>query len=346
MKGFATTLIIGVAISLFTAVTVTRSLLFFAVDSGLGNHPSWYGLSRQWFGEGLEAGAQRKPLQVVNKAGRYFLISGITIVPGIIFVLMGGLKGNVEFTGGTQGTFNITGQSITANQIVSNLDKAGYPQAVVVMGTSGNEKLAYVTIPPNPKVNEGTANEGSTIAQAAGLPADSNKEITSVGGTVQKETMQNAILGVIISTILIIGYLTIRFSIGGAKVGFRFAVSAILALCHDILVVIGLAALMGYLANWQVSALFISAMLTVIGFSTHDTIVIFDRIRENLRRASAGDDASDLINRSITQSIARSINTSMTVIVTLALLIGVGSATPELKLFNLAMLIGIHLGNL
>jgi len=150
----------------------------------------------------------------------------------------------------------------------------------------------------------------------------------------------------VLSSVLIILYLALRFgfALGGFKIGLRFSVSTILALLHDILVVIGLAAITGYLLNWQVSALFISAMLTVIGFSTHDTIVIFDRIRENLRRPREGEDIGNLINRSITQSLARSINTSMTVIFTLALLIAVGSATPELKLFNAAMLVGIISG--
>jgi SecD/SecF fusion protein len=350
VKGFATTLIMGVAISLFTAVVVTRSLLMFAVDSGLGDHPSWYGLGRQWFGESLEAGAHKKPLQIVNKSGRYFLISALTIVPGIIFACLGGLKGNVEFTGGTQATFALHGAPSTYGQqsrnIVSTLAKSGLPDCSVITGQNGAQGLAYITIPVNKQINETTTGVGQLIAEKAGLQPSDFSEITTVSGTVQKETITNAELGVVLSTILIILYLSVRFglALGGFKIGMRFAVSAVLALLHDILVVIGLAALMGYLLNWQVSALFISAMLTVIGFSTHDTIVIFDRIRENLRRAAAGEEIGDLINRSITQSVARSINTSMTVVVTLFLLILVGSATPELKLFNLAMLVGIVSG--
>jgi SecD/SecF fusion protein len=120
--------------------------------------------------------------------------------------------------------------------------------------------------------------------------------------------------------------------------------SVIVALIHDVMIVLGLAAIMGAVAGWEISALFISAMLTVIGFSTHDTIVIFDRIRENLRKPLPNEDMGMLVNRSITQSIARSINTSGTVVVTLILLIFVGSATPELKLFNAAMLAGILSG--
>ncbi len=134
------------------------------------------------------------------------------------------------------------------------------------------------------------------------------------------------------------------FALGGFVIGLRFAFSTIGAMIHDVLVVIGAAAIFGYLYGWEISALFISAILTVIGFSTHDTIVIFDRIRENLRRPLRGENLANLFNRSITQSFARSINTSMTVIVTLALLIGMGSATSDLMLFNATMLLGIISG--
>jgi SecD/SecF fusion protein len=346
VKGFATTLIIGVAISLFTAVMVTRSLLVFFVGSGIGANEKWYGLSRQWFGEGLEKGAHKKPLQIVNKAGRYFLISALTIVPGVIFLAMGGLKGNVEFTGGTEAVYSATGQNVSASQIVANLERGGVKGANATIAQTGNDRLVYVTVPESKELSGTNKETRERIAQIAGLNATPDRGINRIGATIQKETLRNAIMGVIASSVLIILYLAIRFgfALGGFVIGFRFSVSTILALLHDILVVIGLAAITGFLLGWQVSALFISAMLTVIGFSTHDTIVIFDRIRENLRKPLPGEDASELINRSITQSIARSINTSMTVIVTLAILIGIGSATPDLKLFNAAMLIGIVSG--
>ncbi len=134
------------------------------------------------------------------------------------------------------------------------------------------------------------------------------------------------------------------FALGGFVIGLRFALSVIAALIHDIFVVIGLAAIGGFVFGWEVSALFISGMLTVIGFSTHDTIVIFDRIRENLRHPLPNEDLAHLVNRSITKSVARSINTAATVILTLILLIVFGSATPELRLFNATMLIGIISG--
>jgi SecD/SecF fusion protein len=325
VKGFATTLIIGVALSLFTAITVTRSLLVFLVGSGLGANPKWYGLNRQWFGEGLEQSADTKQLKIVERSKLFFTISIVTIIPGIIaMVMLGGFKTNVEFSGGYEGTY-LSG-NISADQVRSSLERAGLKGANVKFMSTDEAK--------------------QKLAELAGITNLEKSTFQSVGPSVRDETIRNAVLGIVFSTGLIIVWLAVRFgfALGGFVVGLRFAMSVIVALIHDVMIVLGLAAIMGAVAGWEISALFISAMLTVIGFSTHDTIVIFDRIRENLRKPLPNEDMAMLVNRSITQSIARSINTSGTVVITLILLIFVGSATPELKLFNAAMLAGILSG--
>lgn len=344
VKGFATTLIIGVLISLFTAITVTRSLLVFFVGSGIGANPKLYGLNRGWFGERLEAEANDKPLRIVEKSKLYFAISAATIIPGIIFFALGGLKPNVEFTGGYEGTY--AAGSMTMAQVRQSLDKAGVQGYNVKFLPTGSQSLVSITVPEASKLGSDQTQVRNGLATALGLTQADERGFASVSATVRDETIRNAVLGVVFSSLLIVLWLAIRFgfALGGFMVGLRFAFSVILALFHDVLVVIGLAAVAGYLWGWEVSALFISAMLTVIGFSTHDTIVIFDRIRENLRKPLVGEDIANLINRSITQSFARSLNTSGTVIVTLILLIAFGSATTELKLFNAAMLAGIISG--
>ncbi len=345
VKGFATTLIIGVAISLFTAVTVTRLLLNFLVGSGLGANPKWYGLNRQWFGEKFEAGAAAKPLAIISKRKLFFAISLATIIPGAIAIGMGGIKPNVEFLGGFEAAFAAGNTEITTARIVKNLEAAGISGANVKIGGDPTNKLVYVTVPS--KDIQGQSQQASArIAQAAGFKAEDVREFNEVGPIVQKEMVQNAILGVIFSSVLIVVYLAIRFgfALGGFVVGLRFSFAAIGALLHDVLLVVGLAAVFGFLKGWEISGLFVTAMLTVIGFSTHDTIVIFDRIRENLRRHLPGEDIGHLIDKSVTQSIARSINTASTVIVSLVLLIWIGSATPDLSFFNSIMLWGIIAG--
>ncbi len=347
VKGFASTLIIGVLISLFTAVTVTRSLLVFLVASGIGNNPKLFATQRGWFGEKFEAKAHHEPLQIVNTAKKWFLISALTIVPGIIFIVMGGIKPNVELQGGYEASYAMpaTG-AMSSVQIGENLDKAGIKGATVKITSSGSTVLAQVTVPPTKDLAGGGPEAQGKVATAAGFQVADQRSFAYVGPTIQAETITNAVKGVIISSVLIIFYLAIRFGIalGGIKNGLRFGMSAIGALVHDVFVVMAFASIMGFFFNWEVSALFITAMLTIIGFSVHDTIVIFDRIRENLRRQHTGEDFGHLCNRSITQSFARSINTSFTVVLTLAILIGLGTPTVDLKFFCAAMLVGIVSG--
>jgi len=350
VKGFANTLIIGVCISLFTAVVVTRSLLVFLVDgTGIGKNPEkvnkLFGLNRQWFGEGAEASADQKQYQIVNKSGRYFLISLATIVPGVIFMFLGGFKPNVEFSGGFEAGFKAPA-NLSYDQALANLDKNGFKGANVKFASVEGERVVFVTVPSTPELKVGDEGSKAKIATAVGVEPAGMLSFTEIGPSVADETIRNAVMGIVISSLLIVLWLTIRFGValGGLRSGIKFGLSAIGALVHDILVVVGVAAIVGKLLGWEVSALFITAMLTVIGFSVHDTIVIFDRIRENLRRQQRGEDFAHLCNRSITQSFARSINTSMTVIATLIVLIIAGTATPDLKFFCVTMLVGIVSG--
>lgn len=346
VKGFANTLIIGVAISLFTAITVTRSLLKFLVGSGIGTNPKLYGLERGWFGERLEAGADENPLPIINRSKLYFMISALPIIPGVIFLMMGGLKPNVEFQTGYEAVYAVSDNSITSASITSKLEASGIKGSNIKFASAKEGRLVYITVPQTDELKTlGTEAASKKITESAGMPVAAS-EFTFVSPTVRDETYRNAVLGIIFSALLIVLYLAIRFGsgLGGFAVGIRFAIASVVALIHDVIVVVGLAAVAGYFMGWEISSLFITAMLTVIGFSTHDTIVIFDRIRENLRRHKTGESFERLVDRSITASLARSLNTSMTVIVTLVLLITIGSATPDLKLFNLAMVIGIISG--
>ncbi len=366
VKGFATTLIIGVGISLFTAVAVTRSLLLFLVGSGIANNDKLYAVNRSWFSK-LEARASHEPLRVVEKAKKWFAISLATILLGVPFAFMGGFKLNVEFRGGVEAQYTANDSTVTSDQVARNLEAAGYKGSNVKFSTDqAKQRIEILTLPDSPDFKGEHDAVVIKIAQAAGIAVpdmsklsptdksaaqakwvvDNNRGFTQIGPEISGETLTNAYLGVLLSSALIIVYLGFRFgfAVGGFFPGLRFGFSAIGALVHDILVVIFLAALVGFFMHWEVSALFLTAMLTIIGFSVHDTIVIFDRIRENLRRPGGGEDFGHLMDRSITQSFTRSINTSMTVIVTLAILVFFGTATVDLKFFCVAMLVGIISG--
>jgi preprotein translocase SecF subunit len=160
-----------------------------------------------------------------------------------------------------------------------------------------------------------------------------------VSGSVASETTRNAVLAVLAASVLIVLY--ISFAFRKVERPWRYGTSAIIALLHDVLVVLGVFSILGWLIGFQVNALFITALLTVVGFSVHDTIVVFDRIRENMQRRTS-ETFDQVVNASLVQTMARSLNTSLTVIFTLSALTLFGGAT--IRPFTLALLIGIVSG--
>lgn len=347
VRGFAITLIVGVAISFFTAFIITRALLMGAMGLGIGNSPKAFALDRSWFGEKLEETADARRLPIIGKMRTWFLISVILIIPGLIAIYpLKGIKPNVEFLGGYQGQFKVPeGGEFTAETVRQKLDAAGMTGANIKFATYRGEKYVDVTIPPNDLLRQSEGNAKEVIAKTLGVSTE-DSSFSAVGPTIQEETWRNAINMLIFSSALIVLYLTVRFGIGvgGLKNGIKFGGAAILALIHDVIFVVGLSAIVGLAFGWEISALFITAMLTVNGFSVHDTIVIFDRIRENLSRAKPGETLANIIDKSVTQSIARSINTSLMAIITLAILIAIGTPTPEIKFMCVTMMAGIIIG--
>jgi preprotein translocase SecF subunit len=197
---------------------------------------------------------------------------------------------------------------------------------------------------PGPSLAPGTATAVPTEGQigeiARGLeakfgPIAEQAKLSSIGAVVSADLIQQAVILILIGSLGILGWITLRFR--DVKMG----VTALVALLHDVIVVIGVFAILGTFFNVQIDGLFVTAMLTVIGFSVHDTIVVFDRVREN-RARHAGEPFAEIVNHSVLQTFGRSITTSFTVVLTLtALLLFGGSATQE---FVLALLLGIISG--
>lgn len=345
VKGFATTLIVGVMISFFTAITVTRSLLLGVTSLGHFHDQKWYALGRNLFGEKLGSSDESKSWKILAGAKKYFLISAILVVVGWVFVGLGGIKPNVEFQGGFEGTYLVGTSDATPASVRTGLEQAGFKGANVKFATVENQRAVYITIAEQAGLGIDDPQAIQKIADAAGVPAE-NGSLRSIGPTIRTETVNNAIYGVLISSAMIVLYLAIRFGValGGIRNGIKFGLSAVAALLHDVAFIIGSAGIVGFFLGWEISALFITSMLTVIGFSVHDTIIIFDRIRENLKKTRGQETFENLVDRSINQSVARSINTSMTAIVPLGILLFFGTPTPELKFMVLTMLLGILVG--
>jgi preprotein translocase SecF subunit len=189
--------------------------------------------------------------------------------------------------------------------------------------------------PPGQVTRTGEIGVLATALESELGPIESQRQLTTIGPVISAELTQQALLLVLIGSIGILLWMTFRFR------DFRFGMTALVALLHDVLVVVGAFAVLGTFFGLEVDALFVTAMLTIIGFSVHDTIVVYDRIREN-RARHAGERFSNIVNHSILQTLARSINTSLTVIFTLTALFLFGG--DSIRPFILALLIGITSG--
>ncbi len=343
VKGFALTLLIGVLVSLFSAITVTRTLLYLLVDlfPGLAKNTALFGLGVSSLVGQTTGDSTHKGLNIIGRRKWFYLTSLAIIVPGLIFLGLGGLKPSIEFTGGTQIQVKYA-HAVTQADVEKAVRAQGFKDNTIQMADGGDTAIVSVS-----EQSKTASKLDSPVYQrlttALGtLGPNTEQEFGNVGSVISKEVTSNALQAVIIASLLIVFYLALVFGIGGFVAGLRLGTSAVFALLHDILVLLGAFAIFGYFLGWEIDSLFITAMLTVIGFSVHDTVVIFDRVRENLRHKSRGENFESLVNRSIGQTLARSINTSLTVVMTLVALVVLGGQTT--RLLNVALLIGILSG--
>lgn len=220
-----------------------------------------------------------KKLDIIGSRNLFFAISLAVMVPGIIFLVLFGLNLSIDFTGGSRLTIDLKNK-VTDNDS-QKINRILADQKIRVYTIEKTDKSVLVRTQPM------TQDENIKFKDNLSKNIKDAKETSfeTIGPTIGQETTLNAIKAVVISSILIVLYIAWSFrKVPKPASGLRFGVSAIIALIHDVLVVVGVFAILGKLFNVEVDALFVTALLTVIGFSVHDTIVVFDRIRENLRR--------------------------------------------------------------
>ncbi len=325
VKGFATTLAIGIVLSMVTALFITKGALIALYNVGFED-AKFYGTKKE-----------RTPINFLGKRNICFIISLAVIVAGWAgMALNNGQIGHIlnygmDFTGGTSTnvTFNedMSMEDISSRVVplVSGITGDADVQTQKVAGT--NEviiKTKTLTVDQRKAMED---------AMVENFGVESEKITTeSISGAVSVEMKRDAIVAVILATVLMLLYIWFRFK------DIRFAASAILALVHDVLVVITFYAL----AKWSVGSTFIACMLTIVGYSINATIVIFDRIRENLAAKTVKQSMEDIVNISITQTFTRSINTSLTtfIMVFVLFLLGVSS----IREFALPLMVGIVCG--
>jgi preprotein translocase subunit SecF len=274
--------------------------------------------------------------RLASKRKLWFIISLVVIVPGLISLLVSGLKLGIDFTGGTLWEVRFS-QPATALDIESALRAAGLENVIVQQSGPATEETFLIRMP---EVPEGSAQK-TTLTQAmeTAIGPFTELEYATVGGALSTQIRNRAILAVAIASVGILLYMAYAFR--NTQNPLLYGSSALVAMLHDVLVVLGIFSILGLVFNVQIDALFITALLTIIGFSVHDTIVVFDRIRENLAK-QPDEPFEAIVDYSLAQTVVRSVNTSLTVIFTLLALVLFGGGST--RMFVLALLIGVVSG--
>lgn len=273
-------------------------------------------------------------IDVTSKKWWFFILSGIMILPGIISLGLYGLNLGVDFTGGALLEYKFE-KPVDKDEIKQVISREGTEVSSVV--ESGD--FAYI-IKTKPVAEQNIAKIQDDLQEKFG--SIDVLRVESVGPTIGVETTRNAFISLALASVMIVVYLGLAFrKVPKPTSPWRFGVAAVVALLHDVLLLVGLFSILGHFFGVEVDVLFVTAALTVIGFSVHDTIVVFDRIRENLPK-HLSKSFSQVANISITQTIARSLNTSLTVVFVLLAMLLFGGET--IRWFVVALLVGVISG--
>ncbi len=277
---------------------------------------------------------------LVGKRHYFFLLSLLVILPGVVSLLIPpALRLGIDFTSGTTMTLRFQ-RPVELAELRAAFADLGHPDAIIQV-TGGGDFI--VRTRPLSELEGGAGEESARSRLVEALQGRFGPvevlDFATISPVVAAETVRNSALAVAAASVGILLYLTFAFR--SVRHPFRYGVCAVVALLHDALVVVGSFSILGKISGLEVDTLFITALLTVIGFSVHDTIVVFDRIRENARKLP-GADFPAVVNYSLLQTLGRSLNTSLTVIFTLTALLLFGGVT--IRSFVLALLIGIVSG--
>ena len=326
VKGFAQTLALGIVLSMFTALVITKVIVYSFYAIGIRN-PKVYGRVKE----------ERKPINFLGKKKIFFTISIALIVLGFVAIGVNEGKGNgalnysLEFMGGTSSTVTFdkdyTLEEIDQN-IVPLIEDAVGDKNVQVQKVQDSNQVIFKTQTLNLEKREAF---NKVMADNFGV-AENEITTENISSTVSSEMRRDAIVAVIIATICMLLYIWFRFK------DVRFATSAVLALLHDVLIVLGFYAI----ARVSVGNTFIACMLTIVGYSINATIVIFDRIREELKTKKRGTQLDELVNKCITLTLTRSVYTSLTTFVMVAVLYIMGVSS--IREFALPLMVGIICG--
>ncbi|HWF57431.1 MAG TPA: protein translocase subunit SecD [Candidatus Dormibacteraeota bacterium] len=342
VRGFAITLGIGVAVSFFSAVTVTRALMAAALRWRLGRNPTLYTQIHEEYADKPPTGR----FDIVRSRNWYFAGSLAIIIPGILAIMFWGFRLGLDFRGGYKVDLALTHPTTQAQVAKTVTATIGNLEPQVQAQPGNRYEISF--LPGNASGGRDPVDALQTALNSAyGIPNDSkthNPDIQEqfIGPSVASDLVRSAIVLILVASALIAIYLALAFRRQRAISAWRFSACAFFKLLHDVFVLAGIWAILGHFTSLgEVDTLFVTAILTSVAFSIHDTIVVFDRVRENLRFGPRLT-FDQVINLSTVQTMTRSLNTSLTVVFVLLALVLFGGST--ITGFVLALLIGIVTG--
>ena len=333
VKGFATTLIISILLSFLTAVWGSRVLLGLLVNSGYFNNPAWYGIAKSKQHSldenigALDLSTKFDRFDFVHNRKKFYTFSLAILVAGLVVLGIFRLNLGIDFSSGTRIQIEAD-QTLTKEAVEKYVDSIGFPSEDIVL--SGEKSTSAV-------VRYKTDLSQADILKFQKEATDEyghKPTVSTVSPTVGKELVKNAIKALSLAALGIIIYVAIRFE-------WRMGIGAIVSLLHDVFLIVAVFSFM----RLEVDITFIAAVLTIVGYSINDTIVTFDRMRENLDRYDTINDRevlANIVNKSLRQTMGRSVNTVLTVIIVVVALLIFGA--PSIQNFSIALLIGLITG--
>ncbi|OHA08496.1 MAG: protein-export membrane protein SecF [Candidatus Sungbacteria bacterium RIFCSPLOWO2_01_FULL_59_16] len=275
-------------------------------------------------------------MDIVGHRKIFYAISGVLVGAGLAAIAVFGIRLGIDFTGGSFIEVEFRDERPPVGELASRLERLGLGE--IRMQPSGERGLLI-------RARHLSEEEHRAFVAALG-PAESGiaeRRFDTVGPTIGRELRRRSAIAIALVLFLIVSYIAWAFRKVSAPVqSWKYGMATVVALIHDIVIPAGFFALAGRVAGFEADTLFVTALLTILGFSVHDTIVVFDRVRENLQKAKGGDDFGVIVNRSVSETFVRSVNTSLTVVIALAAVWLFGGASTQA--FALTLVIGIVAG--
>lgn len=278
-------------------------------------------------------------MNIIGKKYIFLTISAVLILGSVVALSLWGLKRGIDFTGGSLLEVEFSAPPPAPSDISAAL--APLPIGTVIAQPTGTHGMLIRF----QEISEEQHQHVLLLLQSSAAAGTSveEKRFDAIGPTIGKELEQRSLLAILLAIAAIVLYISWAFrKVSRPVASWKYGVATIVALVHDVILPSGAFAILGHFFGVEIDALFITALLTILGFSVHDTIVVFDRIRENLRKLKHAEPFATTVNRSMNETITRSINTSFTVLLVLVAILFFGGVTT--KYFALALVIGIIFG--